>query len=865
MSKKVTSKRSKKFLASGGIATKLSMGTVTKKGKLLRKRKSPSAKNESTKPSSSNQQQQQQQQQLKDKVAKTSSELSEKHKQKLMENDFVTLPSNMSNMDMDDFFREATAVAANQNEKEIIADDSSGSEEDEDPEEEEEEEEDMDEDEISEEDSINSSDDEDIEEAEKRMKEEMSKLSQKDPEFHKFLKEHERSLLEFGEDEESEVEGEGEEFMEEDDVVSDSGEGIENDAEPSVVIDKATKESRTVKETEKQAEKLPSVGQILLTPKVLFSLEKHAFGPKHYGIKGLKSIISAYRTACHLSDSDQQSSKVEMDDDGVARTSGKYFIDSAIVFDRLMITCMNKCHEAFRFHLLSGDDAESSSDWDENKPIHAKKLMKAPRWKNVHSILKTFLRNTIHVLSEAKESGLVTFILKSLSNYVPFLTPFPRMAKGLLKTLTALWAAPLDDSIQQNYQSVRLHAFLRIRQLSFTQPFPFIEDCLKQTYLAYARTAKFTSETTLPTLTFMGNCLVELYSLDIDSSYQHAFVYIRQLALHLRSALQKKTKEAFQVVYCWQYLNCCKVWVAVLSANPGKDELYSLVYPLTEIIWGVAKLLPSTRYLPLRLHCVRMLQQLAASTETFIPTTAILLDSLELKEIYMKPKVNSKNAAKKKMASNAGVRLHLVWKLPKEETLRTMDQLDACLTEVFLLLNREVDLYRYSVGLPEFSVRICQRLRKFSKETKVGRWRAFSKGCIEICDRYSSFVINARSELVEAPKDIKRLEALKPQGAPGMRERLDAATAKERKLEVGLQPKTGKVSKEKEAIDVKVKASQYSKKMERAVKSKADKEDPYPTQNLSEIDEEDEVQEGVDWSEDEELGSGDESSTEENE
>jgi nucleolar complex protein 2 len=118
-----------------------------------------------------------------------------------------------------------------------------------------------------------------------------------------------------------------------------------------------------------------------------------------------------------------------------------------------------------------------------------------------------------------------------------------------------------------------------------------IEDCLKQIYLAYARTSKSILEATLPTLTFLGNSVMELYSLDMDSSYQHAFVYIRQLALHLRLELQKKTKEPFQVVYCWQYLNSCKAWFAILSANPGKDELYSLVYPLTEIIWGVAKLL----------------------------------------------------------------------------------------------------------------------------------------------------------------------------------------------------------------------------------------------------------------------------------
>ena len=45
-----------------------------------------------------------------------------------------------------------------------------------------------------------------------------------------------------------------------------------------------------------------------------------------------------------------------------------------------------------------------------------------------------------------------------------------------------------------------------------------------------------------------------------------------------------------------------------------------------------------------------------------------------------------------------------------------MEQLDAVLKETFVLLNREVDLYRYSPGFPEFTFTILQRLRKVSGE-----------------------------------------------------------------------------------------------------------------------------------------------------
>ena len=92
----------------------------------------------------------------------------------------------------------------------------------------------------------------------------------------------------------------------------------------------------------------------------------------------------------------------------------------------------------------------------------------------------------------------------------------------------------------------------------------------KDSYLSYARRAEFSSTASvsglLPTLTFMGNCVVEIYSLDYASSYQHGFVYVRQLALHLRSSLKKCTPKSFRTIYCWQYMHCLSLWSAVLAA-----------------------------------------------------------------------------------------------------------------------------------------------------------------------------------------------------------------------------------------------------------------------------------------------------------
>ncbi len=59
-------------------------------------------------------------------------------------------------------------------------------------------------------------------------------------------------------------------------------------------------------------------------------------------------------------------------------------------------------------------------------------------------------------------------------------------------------------------------------------------------YLDYLKNCKFTSPTTLPLINFMQRSLVELYSLDPTVTYTHGFVFLRQLAVHLRTAIQTK-------------------------------------------------------------------------------------------------------------------------------------------------------------------------------------------------------------------------------------------------------------------------------------------------------------------------------------
>jgi nucleolar complex protein 2 len=99
----------------------------------------------------------------------------------------------------------------------------------------------------------------------------------------------------------------------------------------------------------------------------------------------------------------------------------------------------------------------------------------------------------------------------------------------------------------------------------------------------------------------MKNTAAELYQLDPELSYTHAFGYIRMLAVHLRGVVRsgQADKEAFRAVYNWQFVHCLDFWSLVLAGSCDKEKvaenggqasaLEPLIYPLVQIAIGVIR------------------------------------------------------------------------------------------------------------------------------------------------------------------------------------------------------------------------------------------------------------------------------------
>jgi hypothetical protein len=209
-------------------------------------------------------------------------------------------------------------------------------------------------------------------------------------------------------------------------------------------------------------------------------------------------------------------------------------------------------------------------------------------------------------------------------------------------------------------------------------------------------------------------------------------------------------------------------------------------------------------------------------------------------------------------------------KFGKEDPLRTHDQLEASMNELFLLLNREIDLYRYSPGFPEYAIRIIVRLRQLNKEFRNPRWKTYTKACIELCDTYTSFAVQGRSKLQQAPRDVLQLECLKPITEKSMFERYRDSVRKEQvSLDTinGVSPKAKHSNKriadtdqsddedndgsEKDdaVISNTAKKKKRQKKKASATKPKEDLKE-YIMEDKKVMEAVDQVQEGINWSDD---------------
>ena len=384
---------------------------------------------------------------------------------------------------------------------------------------------------------------------------------------------------------------------------------------------------------------------------------------------------------------------------------------------------------------------------------------------HTHTDTHTLIPNTQKHTGQMTDASMLAFILRRLRQSIVFFTPYSKLQRRLLKAALTLFGTCPDHP-------PRIQAILLVRAMALKLPPPSLDSCLKSVYRAFSANAKFVNAASVPHINFMASCVVEMYGLDLTASYQHAFGFIRQLALLVRQALTSKSKESYREVYCWQTINCLEVWAKVLSAHADSDELRPLVYPVVQLLLGTARLVPTPSYFPLRLRCARALNRLAECTGVFVPVAPVLLEVLQWGDLAKRPKP---------APGDKPVEVLLQLRAAKS-VARSAQYQEEIVEQALELLADHLSQWACHVSFPELSHLSLLQLKAFAKTTGVEKFRRSARQLAEAIERNIAFVGRARDQVEFSPKDFGQINGFlaKEAAAKAAPVMLHAATLRER-------------------------------------------------------------------------------------
>lgn len=332
-----------------------------------------------------------------------------------------------------------------------------------------------------------------------------------------------------------------------------------------------------------------------------------------------------------------------------------------------------------------------------------------------------------------------SYILRRVRHSAIFFRDYDKIRRKFIAEAMKIFSSAEDEP--------RVQAILFVRALAIGLPSLCLDSCLKSVYKSFTSASKFFTSASAPSIRFMASCAVEMYGIDLGATYQHAFVAVKDLASQMRQALTSKSKESYKEVYCWQTINSLELWVTVLVAYP--KDLEALFYPVSQLLIGACSLIGSPSFIPLRLKCIRMMNELASCRQLYIPVAPLLVEILQWKDLGRKPKPVAANSI-----PDISLRLRV-----GSTILRASAFQEEVVDTVFELLSSHLATWGYHPGFFEIGYIPLLRLRAFIKSNNRDR---FKRGAKQICQTIvetQEIISKARNLAQFSPKDHDAIQS----------------------------------------------------------------------------------------------------------
>eukprot|EP00758_Cryptobia_borreli_P009006 Tbor_TRINITY_DN5438_c0_g2::TRINITY_DN5438_c0_g2_i1::g.24251::m.24251/K14833/NOC2; nucleolar complex protein 2 len=377
--------------------------------------------------------------------------------------------------------------------------------------------------------------------------------------------------------------------------------------------------------------------------------------------------------------------------------------------------------------------------------------------------VRRFLTALVSAVSQgSNDAVLVATLLQSIAPFVPVLHVLKGQTKNVLKT--ALNLCTHADEI------IRLAAYTVVRAIATRAAGTrtmYQSSAFKGLFLAVVRTANHYNIHTLPVIGFLMSSVVDLYGSDIEAAYQHTFVYTRQLATHLRAALQQQSQANVRAVFNWQYLNALRTWGLVVSSYSEPAQLGPLIHPVVQISLGVMDLFSSPRMYPMHLHVLEMLNHITSRANgVYIPLTPYIL------RILTSPSLSLTSADKRgRDSGNIADKVDLQFCMRvKKSQFRSQDYKISVWKETLFLLLAHLAVHSTAIGFPEAFWPVESTLKKLRKDVKIPKIHSIISTILKHMESTSKKIIVKRDAANFGPSDmvsVKMFEDdLKREGNP---------------------------------------------------------------------------------------------------